>query len=97
MVDILSDFIAIGKRFMYKRFRVQGSAQAPPAEVASCSKKKLQLCGAAFEDEKKNSVIWKEQVVLIVGAACSRDHFISRLACDELSRAEAAPTGGFLW
>ena len=32
-------------------------------------------------------VIWKEQVVLFVGAASSRDHLISRL--------EAAPTGGF--
>jgi len=34
-------------------------------------------------------VIWKEQVVLVVGAASSRDHLISRL--------EAAPTGSFLW
>jgi hypothetical protein len=34
-------------------------------------------------------VIWKEQVVLVVGAASSRDHLISRL--------EAAPTGVFLW
>jgi hypothetical protein len=33
--------------------------------------------------------VWKEQVVLVVGAASSRDHLISRL--------EAAPTGGFLW
>jgi hypothetical protein len=33
-------------------------------------------------------VIWKEQVVLVVGAASSRDHLISRL--------EAAPTGFFL-
>ena len=33
-------------------------------------------------------VIWKEQVVLVVGAAFSRDHFNSRL--------EAAPTGVFL-
>jgi hypothetical protein len=33
------------------------------------------------------TVIWKEQVVLVVGAASSRDHFISRL--------EAAPTGVF--
>ncbi len=33
-------------------------------------------------------VIWKEQVVLVVGAASSRDHLISRL--------EAAPTGGFM-
>ena len=32
-------------------------------------------------------VIWKEQVALVVGAASSRDHFISRL--------EAAPTGVF--
>ena len=32
-------------------------------------------------------VIWKEQVVLVVGAASSRDHLISRL--------EAAPTGSF--
>jgi hypothetical protein len=32
-------------------------------------------------------VIWKEQVVLVVGAASSRDHLISRL--------EAAPTGCF--
>jgi len=31
-------------------------------------------------------VIWKEQVVSVVGAASSRDHLISRL--------EAAPTGG---
>jgi len=36
-----------------------------------------------------NPVFWKEQVVLVVGAACSRDHFISRL--------QAAPTRGFLW
>ena len=35
------------------------------------------------------SVIWKEQVVLVVGAASSRDHLILRL--------EAAPTGVFLW
>jgi hypothetical protein len=34
-------------------------------------------------------VIWKEQVVLVVGAASSRDHLISRL--------EAAPTEGILW
>jgi hypothetical protein len=34
-------------------------------------------------------VIWKEQVVLVVGAASSRDHLISRL--------EAAPTGFFFW
>jgi len=33
--------------------------------------------------------IWKKQVVLVVGAASSRDHLISRL--------EAAPTGVFLW
>jgi hypothetical protein len=33
-------------------------------------------------------VIWKEQVVLVVGAASSRDHLTSRL--------EAAPTGVFL-
>jgi hypothetical protein len=32
-------------------------------------------------------VIWKEQIVLVVGAASSRDHLISRL--------EAAPTGSF--
>ena len=31
------------------------------------------------------TVIWKEQAVWVVGAASSRDHFISRL--------EAAPTG----
>jgi len=30
-----------------------------------------------------------------VGAASSRDRFNSRLACDELSRVEAAPTGIF--
>jgi len=35
------------------------------------------------------AVIWKEQAVLVVGAASSRDHLISRL--------EAAPTGVFLW
>jgi len=35
-------------------------------------------------------------VVNFVGAASSRDRFKSRLACDELSRAEAAPTGVFL-
>ena len=34
-----------------------------------------------------NPVICKEQVVLVVGAASSRDHLISRL--------EAAPTGIF--
>ena len=34
-----------------------------------------------------NVVIWKEQVVLFVGAASSRDHLISRL--------QAAPTGSF--
>ena len=32
-------------------------------------------------------VIWKEQVVLVVGAASSRDHLIPQL--------EAAPTGSF--
>jgi hypothetical protein len=37
----------------------------------------------------RDPVIWKEQVVLVVGAASSRDHLISRL--------EAAPTGFFLW
>ena len=36
---------------------------------------------------KDNTVIWKEQVVLVVGAASSRDHLISRL--------EAAPTVSF--
>ena len=35
------------------------------------------------------TVIWKEQVVLVVGAASRRDHFISRL--------ESAPTVSFLW
>jgi hypothetical protein len=35
-----------------------------------------------------NPVIWKEQVVLVVGAASSRDHLTSRL--------EAAPTEVFL-
>jgi hypothetical protein len=35
------------------------------------------------------AVIWKEQVELVVGAASSRDHLISRL--------EAAPTGVLLW
>jgi hypothetical protein len=30
-----------------------------------------------------------------VGAASSRDRFNSRLACDELSRVEAAPTSVF--
>ncbi len=39
--------------------------------------------------ELENPVIWKEQVVLVVVAASSRDHLISRL--------EAATTGGFLW
>jgi len=34
------------------------------------------------------AVVWKEQVVLVVGAASSRDHLISRL--------EAAPTV-FFW
>jgi hypothetical protein len=34
-------------------------------------------------------VIWKEQVVLVVGAAFSHDHLTSRL--------KAAPTGDFLW
>jgi len=43
-----------------------------------------QIAGKLF-----NPVIWKEQVALVVGAASSRDHFISRL--------EAAPTGIFLW
>jgi hypothetical protein len=38
---------------------------------------------------KNYPVIWKEQVALVVGAASSRDHFISLL--------EAAPTGTFLW
>ena len=37
--------------------------------------------------EKRNPVIWKEQVALLVGAASSRDHLISRL--------EAAPTEFF--
>jgi hypothetical protein len=37
----------------------------------------------------ENPVIWKEQVVLVVGAASSRDHLISRL--------EAAPTEDILW
>jgi len=42
-----------------------------------------------YDPIKSFPVIWKEQVVLVVGAASSRDHLISRL--------EAAPTGGFLW
>jgi hypothetical protein len=41
------------------------------------------------------ALIRKEQAILVVGAASSRDHLISRLACDELSRVEAAPTGFF--
>ena len=40
-------------------------------------------------NELENPVIWKEQVALVVGAAFSRDHFISRL--------KAAPTGVFLY
>jgi len=42
-----------------------------------------------WKSECFNPVIWKEQVALLVGAASSRDHLISRL--------EAAPTGEFLW
>jgi hypothetical protein len=38
---------------------------------------------------ERTSCIGKEQVVLVVGAASSRDHLISRL--------EAAPTEGILW
>jgi hypothetical protein len=38
----------------------------------------------------------KNKFYCIVGAASSRDHLISRLACDELSRIEAAPTGFFM-
>jgi hypothetical protein len=34
-------------------------------------------------------VIWKKQVVLVVGAASSRENVIARL--------DAAPTGGILW
>ena len=47
------------------------------------------ICNAIIVTESKfiNPVIWKEQVVLVVGAASSRDHLISRL--------EAAPTGSF--
>jgi len=50
--------------------------------------KTLLLAGKATKEfiDLLNPVIWKEQVVLLVGAASSRDHFISRL--------EAAPTGG---
>jgi len=46
------------------------------------------LCHSQIE-YLRDPVIWKEQVVLVVGAASSRDHLISRL--------EAAPTGVFLW
>jgi len=35
-----------------------------------------------------NPIIWKEQVLLVVGAAFSRDRLISRL--------KAAPTGVFM-
>jgi len=37
----------------------------------------------------------RTSVLEIVGAASSRDRLNSRLACDELSRVEAAPTGVF--
>jgi hypothetical protein len=42
-------------------------------------------------------VIWKEHVVLVVGAAFSRDHLISRLPATSSAESEAAPTGVFLW
>jgi hypothetical protein len=48
----------------------------------------LSGCKYGFIPYLQNPVIWKEQVVLLVGAASSRDHLISRL--------EAAPTGEFL-
>jgi len=47
------------------------------------------LSSIYYHLEKINPVIWKEQVVLVVGSASSRDHLISRL--------EADPTGVFLW
>ena len=48
----------------------------------------LVFVAAAKESVDRNAVIWQEQVVVVVGAASSRDHLISRL--------EAAPTG-FFW
>jgi hypothetical protein len=36
-----------------------------------------------------SAVIWKEQVALVVGAASSRYHLVSRV--------DAAPTGVLLW
>jgi len=47
------------------------------------------ICNVIIATELKfiNPAILKEQVVLVVGAASSRDHLISRL--------EAAPTGFF--
>jgi hypothetical protein len=47
----------------------------------------LRSASGASIIKKNYPVKWKEQVVLVVGAASSRDHLISRL--------EAAPTGGF--
>ena len=48
----------------------------------------FRLSGMGFyhfeQKEYLNPVIWKEQIAFVVGAASSRDHFISRL--------EAAPT-----
>jgi len=41
--------------------------------------------------EIRNPVIWKKQVVLVVGAASSRE-YSSRTVLPSLSRLEAAPT-----
>jgi len=51
--------------------------------VALLNRSVVSLCSIIFY----YPVIWKEQFVLVVGAASSRDHLISRL--------EAAPTGSF--
>jgi len=39
----------------------------------------LPFVGCKFSSLSKITVIWKEQVVLVVGAASSRDHLISGL------------------
>ena len=62
---------------------------APLAEVKDlppdCDRRRASGEVNGVRIKKNKPLVWKEPVVLDVGAASSRDHFISRL--------EAAPTG----
>jgi hypothetical protein len=74
-----------------------GKKNSDGQRVKSINSTNYCICNAIIVTESKfiNPVIWKEQVVLVVGAASSRDHLISRLPATSSAESEAAPTGIF--